>query len=57
VITFIACSVHYPEQKAYKLSDMFVDLLGFAARFLVLGGRLVYWIPVIKSEYVVYDIS
>lgn len=34
----------------YKLSDIFADLLDFAARFLVLGGRLVYWLPLAKHE-------
>lgn len=41
---------HIPEVQTYKLSDLFMDLVGFAAQFLVLGGRLVYWMPVIKTD-------
>ena len=39
-----------PAVSSYKLSEMFADLLEFAARFLVMGGRLVYWIPFVKHE-------
>ncbi|XP_029452542.1 tRNA (guanine(10)-N2)-methyltransferase homolog isoform X1 [Rhinatrema bivittatum] len=35
----------------YGLSDIFSDLLKFAAQHLVRGGRLVYWLPVYKPEY------
>lgn len=41
---------HVPAVCNYKLSDIFADLLDFAARFLVLGGRLVYWLPLLKHE-------
>lgn len=41
---------HFPEIKAYKLSELYFDLLQFAAKFLVVGGRLVYWLPVVKTE-------
>ena len=43
--------IHYPEQKAYHLEDIFKDLLTFAACSLVIGGRLVYWLPVHKNDY------
>ena len=33
------------------LCDMFFDLLKFSAETLVLGGRLVYWLPVYTPEY------
>lgn len=42
---------HVPVSQAYHLSDMFSDLLNFSARHLVLGGRLVYWLPVYRPEY------
>uniref|UniRef100_A0A8C5LC41 tRNA (guanine(10)-N(2))-methyltransferase n=1 Tax=Jaculus jaculus TaxID=51337 RepID=A0A8C5LC41_JACJA len=42
---------HVPVSLSYHLSDMFFDLLSFAAETLVLGGRLVYWLPVYTPEY------
>ncbi|XP_068933562.1 tRNA (guanine(10)-N2)-methyltransferase homolog isoform X3 [Petaurus breviceps papuanus] len=42
---------HIPVSFNYHLSDMFVDLLNFASETLVLGGRLVYWLPVYTPEY------
>ncbi|XP_027704411.1 tRNA (guanine(10)-N2)-methyltransferase homolog isoform X2 [Vombatus ursinus] len=42
---------HIPVSFNYHLSDMFIDLLNFAAETLVLGGRLVYWLPVYIPEY------
>ncbi|XP_018419306.1 PREDICTED: tRNA (guanine(10)-N2)-methyltransferase homolog [Nanorana parkeri] len=42
---------HVPVQLNYHLSDIFVDLLNFAAEFLVVGGRLVYWLPVYRPDY------
>ncbi|OBS65825.1 hypothetical protein A6R68_05635, partial [Neotoma lepida] len=41
---------HVPVSLSYHLSDMFFDLLNFAAETLVLGGRLVYWLPVYTPE-------
>ncbi|XP_032415225.1 tRNA (guanine(10)-N(2))-methyltransferase TRMT11 isoform X2 [Xiphophorus hellerii] len=42
---------HVPVSQAYHLSDIFTDLLSFSAHHLVLGGRLVYWLPVHRPEY------
>uniref|UniRef100_A0A6I8ND68 tRNA (guanine(10)-N(2))-methyltransferase TRMT11 n=1 Tax=Ornithorhynchus anatinus TaxID=9258 RepID=A0A6I8ND68_ORNAN len=42
---------HIPVSSNYHLSDIFFDLLNFAAESLVLGGRLVYWLPVYTPEY------
>ncbi|XP_075453376.1 tRNA (guanine(10)-N(2))-methyltransferase TRMT11 isoform X3 [Ascaphus truei] len=42
---------HVPVQLNYHLSDIFSDLLNFAAKFLVTGGRLVYWLPVYTPDY------
>lgn len=33
------------------MGDIFGDLLALAARHLVLGGRLVFWIPVNREYY------
>ncbi|CAM9272611.1 unnamed protein product, partial [Lampetra planeri] len=42
---------HVPVSQSYHLSDIFTDLLNFSASHLVLGGRLVYWLPVYRPEY------
>lgn len=41
---------HVPVSQAYHLSDIFTDLLNFSAHHLVMGGRLVYWLPVYRPE-------
>nr|KAG5685218.1 hypothetical protein BaRGS_013997 [Batillaria attramentaria] len=41
---------HHPQRLRYHLSDIFRDLLNFAARFLKMNGRLVYWLPVYRPE-------
>lgn len=42
---------HIPQKVEYDLGDIFLDLLDFAAANLVLGGRLVFWIPVNREHY------
>ncbi|XP_067402816.1 tRNA (guanine(10)-N2)-methyltransferase homolog isoform X2 [Emydura macquarii macquarii] len=42
---------HISISSNYHLSDIFFDLLNFAAEYLLMGGRLVYWLPVYKPEY------
>lgn len=42
---------HIPATCDYKLSEMFTDLVKFAVRYLVVGGRLVYWVPIILNEF------
>lgn len=41
---------HVPVSQAYHLSDIFTDLLNLSAHHLVMGGRLVYWLPVYRPE-------
>jgi tRNA G10 N-methylase Trm11 len=36
----------------YTLAEMLHDLLEFAAKHLQSGGRLCYWLPVFRSQYV-----
>ncbi|XP_029650326.1 tRNA (guanine(10)-N2)-methyltransferase homolog [Octopus sinensis] len=48
---WLRCQNHLPLKTHYQLSDIFKDLLNFAAKHLVLNGRLVYWFPVYRSEY------
>ncbi|KAI9597134.1 hypothetical protein BDF19DRAFT_470971 [Syncephalis fuscata] len=47
---------HYPPTRPYEMDDVVKDLHEFAARYLVLGGRLVYWLPTITDEYEPKDI-
>lgn len=39
---------HYPSKSEYDLSNLFADLLQFAAERLTMGSRLVCWIPIIR---------
>src|SRR4051812_20279001 len=36
---------HIPAKKDYTLTEIFCDLMDYAMERLVVGGRLVYWIP------------
>ncbi|KAJ1919147.1 hypothetical protein H4219_002196 [Mycoemilia scoparia] len=47
---------YYPPTVAYEMEDVVVDLLEFAAKMLVVRGRLVYWIPTVTEEYQLDDI-
>lgn len=42
---------HFPTKMQYALGDIYKDLLNFAANHLTLHGRLVFWIPIVRSEY------
>lgn len=42
---------YYPPTKPYEMSEVLSDLLDFAAEHLLLGGRLVYWLPTVVDEY------
>jgi tRNA G10 N-methylase Trm11 len=35
----------------YSLDRILADLLEFAAQQLALGGRVVFWLPVIRHNY------
>ncbi|KAJ2161171.1 hypothetical protein GGF46_001683 [Coemansia sp. RSA 552] len=47
---------YYPPTIPYEMSDVISDLLEFAAEKLVVGGRLVYWLPTVADEYDPKDI-
>jgi len=36
----------------YSLSELMKDLLQFAAEYLTLNGRLVFWLPVYRHQSV-----
>ncbi|KAG0714861.1 tRNA (guanine(10)-N2)-methyltransferase [Chionoecetes opilio] len=42
---------HFPTKITYSLSDAFCDLINFAAGHLIVGGRLVFWLPVFREDY------
>jgi len=42
---------HIPAKRMHTLSSVIIDLLDFAFKYLVYGGRLVYWLPVYKPSY------
>ncbi|VDO78702.1 unnamed protein product [Soboliphyme baturini] len=42
---------HFPMKVRYRLKDVFLDLLNFAAEHLVVNGRLVYWLPFDASDF------
>lgn len=42
---------HIPQTQQYDTTELMCDLADSAARFLRLGGRLVYLLPVLQTEY------
>ncbi|KAJ1332419.1 hypothetical protein BSLG_008721 [Batrachochytrium salamandrivorans] len=46
----------YPLTVAYQMEDVVVDLVAFAAAYLVPGGRLVFWLPTLNEQYEPQDI-
>lgn len=42
--------VRYPSKISYRMSELLEDLLTLAADHLKIGGRLIYFLPVIASE-------
>eukprot|EP01122_Echinamoeba_exundans_P004063 TRINITY_DN1409_c0_g1_i3.p1 TRINITY_DN1409_c0_g1~~TRINITY_DN1409_c0_g1_i3.p1 ORF type:complete len:332 (-),score=51.74 TRINITY_DN1409_c0_g1_i3:40-1035(-) len=47
---------HVTQTVAYSVPDVLSDLLDFAARNLVVGGRLVYWLPTLNEQYKPSDV-
>ena len=44
-------AVHYPSLSAYTFKHLFEDLLKYAAKHLIMNGRLVCWFPCLKASY------
>ncbi len=42
---------HIPQKVEYSMGDIYVDLMAFASKYLPLGGRLVFFIPVNREHY------
>jgi tRNA (guanine10-N2)-methyltransferase len=49
--------ITYPATQPYALEEMNQDLLDFAARSLLPGGRLVFWYPVEVEEQESFDLE
>ncbi|KAF9162886.1 hypothetical protein DFQ26_003129 [Actinomortierella ambigua] len=47
---------YIPPTKPYEMSEVVADLLMFAVKNLVVGGRLVYWLPTVTEEYSIDDL-
>ena len=48
--------MRYPTMEVYEMPMIIADLISFAAKYLVVGGRLVFWLPTFVDEYQVDDI-
>lgn len=48
---FFSREEHIPAKRMHTLSSVIIDLLDFAFKNLVHGGRLVYWLPVFKPRF------
>ncbi|KAG0257745.1 hypothetical protein BG011_003771 [Mortierella polycephala] len=47
---------YVPPTKPYEMSEVVADLLMFAVKNLVRGGRLVYWLPTVTEDYAIDDL-
>jgi len=43
----------YPLTVPYEMEQVLIDLIEFASKYLVIGGRLVYWLPTNSEELVI----
>lgn len=55
-LTSCSSNDKYPKTVPYEMNELVVDLLSYANEFLVVGGRLVYWLPTITDEYEPSDV-
>jgi hypothetical protein len=55
VATTITVRPTYPQKTVYAATDVYTDLLDLAAAHLVDGGRLVYWLPCVYQECVIFS--
>lgn len=46
----------FPETEVYEMEEVVIDLVNFAAIHLVVGGRLVFWLPTVTQEFSVQDL-
>ncbi|KAI9017523.1 S-adenosyl-L-methionine-dependent methyltransferase [Gaertneriomyces semiglobifer] len=52
----ISLNPTYPQTVPYEMEQIMIDLVDFAARYLTVGGRLVYWLPTLPDEYTPEDL-
>lgn len=44
-------AIHYPSTSNYSIKSMYYDLLTYSSKHLRLGGRLVCWFPIVRTEF------
>jgi len=44
-------AAHIPQKVDYRMGDLYLDLLNFSYMRLPKGGRLVFWVPVVREDY------
>lgn len=44
-------AIHYPSTSNYSVKCLYHDLLNYSSKNLKIGGRLVCWFPIIRSEF------
>ena len=49
--------INRTESQQYMLNQLVMDLLNFSVEQLVVGGRLAFWLPVIRQEYNTKDLA
>lgn len=49
--TPVSTRIHYPSKIVYRFQEILYDLFYYSALHLKIGGRLVTWIPVFRSDY------
>ena len=57
VICYSSGDGHVSDVRHYSLTEIQSDLLQFAAQYLSLHGRLVYWLPVHRQQSVMCILS
>lgn len=55
-IFFNSLPDYVPPTKPYEMTEVVADLLMFAVKNLVRGGRLVYWLPTVTEDYSIDDL-
>lgn len=49
-------TLHFPSKSTYNFAQLYGDLMRFSAKHLRMGGRLVFWIPIYRFEFIIVEI-